>query len=71
MFGCVAKFVPVGYGIKKLQIICVVEDEKISIEDLSEEITTSFEELVCSCVFLCGDGSYVVGCFTPRFRVLI
>jgi len=25
-----AKLVPVGYGIKKLQIGCVVEDEKVS-----------------------------------------
>lgn len=28
---CVAKLVPVGYGIKKLQIGCVVEDEKVSL----------------------------------------
>lgn len=27
---CVAKLVPVGYGIKKLQIGCVVEDDKVS-----------------------------------------
>jgi translation elongation factor EF-1beta len=44
----VAKLVPVGYGIKKLQITCVVEDEKISIEELSEDITTQFEDNVCS-----------------------
>lgn len=25
-----AKLVPVGYGIKKLQIGCVVEDDKVS-----------------------------------------
>lgn len=28
---CVAKLVPVGYGIKKLQIGCVVEDDKVSV----------------------------------------
>lgn len=28
---CVAKLVPVGYGIKKLQIGCVVEDDKVSL----------------------------------------
>ena len=28
-----AKFVPVGYGIRKLQIICVVEDDKVSHKD--------------------------------------
>lgn len=27
---CVAKLLPVGYGIKKLQIGCVVEDDKVS-----------------------------------------
>lgn len=31
IFGlCLAKLVPVGYGIKKLQIGCVVEDDKVS-----------------------------------------
>lgn len=37
---------PVGYGINKLQISCVVVDEKVSIEDLSEDITTKFEDHV-------------------------
>ncbi|KRY77461.1 Elongation factor 1-beta, partial [Trichinella pseudospiralis] len=32
------KFVPVGYGIKKLQIACVVHDEKVSIDLLSADI---------------------------------
>merc|ERR1712088_1178210 len=30
-----SKLVPVGYGINKLQLMCVVEDEKVSIEELS------------------------------------
>ena len=30
---------PVGYGIKKLQISCVVEDDKVSTDDLEEAIT--------------------------------
>lgn len=30
--------VPIGFGIKKLQINIVVEDEKISVSDLEEEI---------------------------------
>jgi translation elongation factor EF-1beta len=42
-----SKLVPVGYGIKKLQIICVVEDEKVSIEQLQEEIQ-AFEDFVQS-----------------------
>merc|ERR1712113_122397 len=31
------KLIPVGYGINKLQIMCTVEDEKVSIEELSEK----------------------------------
>lgn len=34
-----AKLVPVGYGIKKLQIMCVIEDEKVSTDLLSEQFT--------------------------------
>jgi len=34
-----SKFVPVGYGIKKLQIGAVVVDDLVSIEDLEEQIT--------------------------------
>ena len=33
-----SKLVPVGYGIKKLQINLVVEDEKVSLDDLQEQI---------------------------------
>jgi elongation factor 1-beta len=33
------KLVPVGYGIKKLQITCVIEDEKVGVDDLSDKIT--------------------------------
>lgn len=32
------KFVPVGFGIKKLQVNLVVEDEKVSIDDLQAKI---------------------------------
>jgi translation elongation factor EF-1beta len=42
-----SKLVPVGYGINKLQVMCVVEDEKVSIDELCEEIT-GFEDLVQS-----------------------
>uniref|UniRef100_A0A8D0GFF2 Elongation factor 1-delta n=1 Tax=Sphenodon punctatus TaxID=8508 RepID=A0A8D0GFF2_SPHPU len=42
-----AKLVPVGYGIKKLQIQCVVEDDKIGTDILEEEIT-KFEDYVQS-----------------------
>ena len=33
------KLVPVGYGIKKLQVMCVVEDAKVSIDELQEKIS--------------------------------
>uniref|UniRef100_A0A1E1X3H2 Putative elongation factor 1 beta/delta chain n=1 Tax=Amblyomma aureolatum TaxID=187763 RepID=A0A1E1X3H2_9ACAR len=33
-----SKLVPLAYGIHKLQIVCVVEDEKVSIDWLIEEI---------------------------------
>jgi len=39
--------VAVGYGVKKLQISLVVEDEKVSLEDLQEEIA-EFEDYVQS-----------------------
>merc|ERR1712002_616669 len=42
-----AKLVAVGYGIKKLQISCVVEDDKISTDFLEEGIT-AFEDFVQS-----------------------
>jgi hypothetical protein len=40
-----AKQVPVAYGIKKLQISCVVEDDKIGTDFLEESIT-AFEDYV-------------------------
>lgn len=33
-----SKLVPLAYGIHKLQILCIVEDEKVSIDWLTEEI---------------------------------
>merc|ERR1739849_4451 len=42
-----SKLVPVGYGIIKLQVMCVVEDEKVSIDELSEKIC-DFEDYVQS-----------------------
>ena len=45
MFHSTAKLVPVGYGIKKLQIICIVEDDKVGMDYLEEEIGAN-EDLV-------------------------
>ena len=42
-----SKFVPVAFGIQKLSISCVVEDEKVSIDWLTEEIE-KFEDFVQS-----------------------
>ncbi|CDQ90725.1 elongation factor 1-beta [Oncorhynchus nerka] len=42
-----SKLVPVGYGIKKLQIGCVVEDDKVGTDQLEEQIT-AFEDYVQS-----------------------
>jgi elongation factor 1-beta len=42
-----SKFVPVGFGIKKLQINLVIEDDKIGLDDLQEEIA-EFEDYVQS-----------------------
>merc|ERR1712107_880865 len=42
-----SKLVPVGYGISKLQVMCVVEDAKVSIDELQEKIC-EFEDYVQS-----------------------
>merc|ERR1712168_323928 len=42
-----SKLVPLAYGIKKLQIMCVVEDDKVGTDFLEEEIT-QFEDYVQS-----------------------
>uniref|UniRef100_A0A1A9VX73 Translation elongation factor EF1B beta/delta subunit guanine nucleotide exchange domain-containing protein n=1 Tax=Glossina austeni TaxID=7395 RepID=A0A1A9VX73_GLOAU len=42
-----SKLVPVGYGINKLQIMCVIEDDKVSIDLLTETIQ-NFEDFVQS-----------------------
>ena len=36
-----------SYGIKKLQITCVIEDDKVMMDDLEEQIT-GFEDYVQS-----------------------
>ncbi|XP_067667090.1 elongation factor 1-delta-like isoform X2 [Haliotis asinina] len=42
-----SKLVPVGYGINKLQIMCVVEDDKVG-TDFLEEAITAYEDYVQS-----------------------
>lgn len=42
-----SKLVAVGFGIKKLQINLVIEDEKVSLDDLQDKIA-EFEDYVQS-----------------------
>jgi elongation factor 1-beta len=42
-----SKLIAVGFGIKKLQINMVIEDDKVSVDDLQEEIQ-GFEDYVQS-----------------------
>ncbi|BEJ14665.1 hypothetical protein CspHIS471_0404320 [Cutaneotrichosporon sp. HIS471] len=43
-----SKLVPVGYGIKMLQITLVIEDAKVSLQDLQDRITDDLEDFVQS-----------------------
>jgi len=43
----VSKLVPLAYGIKKLQILCVIEDDKVSVDELQEKMQ-EFEDFVQS-----------------------
>ncbi|GMK58667.1 hypothetical protein CspeluHIS016_0601090 [Cutaneotrichosporon spelunceum] len=43
-----SKLVPVGYGIKMLQITLVIEDAKVSLQDLQDKITDDLEDFVQS-----------------------
>merc|ERR1712141_668713 len=42
-----SKLVPLAYGIKKLQILCTVEDDKVGTDYLEEEIT-AFDDFIQS-----------------------
>merc|ERR1711970_980525 len=43
-----SKLIPIGYGIKKLQVMCTVVDDLVSVDELSEKIE-EFEDYVQSC----------------------
>lgn len=51
IFPYVAKLVPVGYGIKKLQIMLTIVDDLVSVDTLIEETLTvePHNEYVQSC----------------------
>jgi elongation factor 1-beta len=42
-----SRLIPVGFGIRKLQINLVVEDEKVSLDELADDIA-EFEDYVQS-----------------------
>lgn len=41
-----AKLVEVGYGIKKLQIMMTIEDDKVGVEELNEQIVEDLADYV-------------------------
>lgn len=43
-----SSLVAIGYGIKKLQINLVIEDDKIGLDDLQEQLTSEFEDYIQS-----------------------
>jgi len=45
VWGADMKKVPVAFGIFKLIVVCVVEDEKVSVDDVQEKIE-AFEDAV-------------------------
>lgn len=61
-----SKLVPVGYGIKKLQINCVVEDDKVGTDLLEEEIT-KFEDFVSNG---CWEGHAHTSSFTVSLSLI-
>lgn len=73
-----SKLVPLAYGIKKLQISSVVEDDKVSIDWLTEQIE-AIEDLVCrqyiymnlsnfSCFILCVCCRFKVSTLLPSIK---
>lgn len=43
-----SKLVPIGYGVSKLQCTLVVEDAKVSLDELQEQIADECEDYVQS-----------------------
>ena len=54
------KLVPIGFGIKKLQINIVIEDDKVSLDELQEEIQ-EIEEYVQSTDIVSADRTFCHG----------
>lgn len=58
-----SKLVPLAFGIKKLQVTIVVEDEKVSIDDLQGKIEEDEDHVQSTDVVssLASGGSYQIG----------
>jgi translation elongation factor EF-1beta len=63
-----SKLVPVGYGIRKLQITLVVEDEKVSLDDLQEQIQEQEDYVQSTDVVRTPSSVYVETLTAPRPR---
>lgn len=79
-----SKLVPVGFGIKKLQINLVVEDEKVSIDDLQEKIAEDEDHVQSTDVVSrlrsffqnmplrsCTDLSPLIGCYAKVVETVL
>uniref|UniRef100_A0A914VF40 Translation elongation factor EF1B beta/delta subunit guanine nucleotide exchange domain-containing protein n=1 Tax=Plectus sambesii TaxID=2011161 RepID=A0A914VF40_9BILA len=47
-WGGPGQLVPLAFGIQKLQIACIIDGDKVSVDDLIETITEQFEDHVQS-----------------------
>lgn len=69
-----SKLVPVGFGIKKLQVNLVVEDEKVSIDDLQAQIESDEDHVqstdVVSHLLLCSYDSIKLMCLQATMQKL-
>ena len=66
-----SKLVAVGFGIKKLQINLVIEDDKVSLDDLQQRIESDEEHVQSTDVVSCGFAPPAGGhsCLTRRNRL--
>ena len=61
-----SKFVAVGFGIKKLQINLVIEDDKVSLDDLQQRIESDEDHVQSTDVVSCGSFPLSKGSQSPN-----
>jgi len=71
-----SKLVAVGFGIKKLQINLIIEDDKIGLDDLQEEIA-EFEDYVQSSDIVGAEHpflnfviTFITGCYAKAIELI-